>query len=402
MAESTIGERIRALRTPAYTQDDLAAAAQISVDVIRKLEQGRRHTASIGTLQRIAHALDVDIAALLGPSRPVSGAGEAQARVEAIREALTSVDDLLGELDGVDAPDLAELSRAVTYAWGARWAGRYGPLVAMVPRLLAEAAAATHDATAPEAGRAADLASQVHQITAEILLGLDASDLGYVAAREALRLAALVSDPLRAAAARDKLGRVLMRQGRFVDAERVCVATAEGMQPGGDASIAHLSVYGAVLLRGATAAARQGRTGAATDLLAEATAVAQRTGVDRTDYEVGFGPSIVVIQSVDCSVVTEDYVAAAAMARRMPPDSALPLVARARHLADVAHAQLRLGHDRVAESTLLAMEQAAPEWTAYQRLPRILVGELLARGRPSPRLRELARRLNATRAAQPS
>ncbi|MGH3867774.1 MAG: helix-turn-helix domain-containing protein [Pseudonocardiaceae bacterium] len=138
MAEPTIGERIRALRKPAYTQDDLAAAAQISVDVIHKLEQGRRHTASIGTLQRIARALDADIAALLGSSRPVSGTGEDQARVEAIRNALTSVDDLLGELDGADAPDLTEFSRTVTYAWGARMAGRFGPLVAMLPRLRAE------------------------------------------------------------------------------------------------------------------------------------------------------------------------------------------------------------------------------------------------------------------------
>jgi transcriptional regulator with XRE-family HTH domain len=402
MAESTIGERIRALRKPAYTQDSLAAAAEVSVDVIRKLEQGRRHTASIGTLQRIARALDVDIAALLDPSRPVSATDDDQTRVSAIRDALTSIDDLLGELDGADAPDLTELSRTVTYAWGARWAGRYEPLAAMLPRLLTEAAAATHGTAGSEAGRAADLAAQVHQITAEILLGLGASDLGYVAAREAVRLAALVSDPLRAAATRDTLGRVLMRQGRFVDAERVCVATAEDMQPEGDASTAHLSVYGGVLLRGATAAARQGRAGAATDLLAEATAVARRTGADRTDYDVVFGPSNVVMQSVDCSVVTEDYVAAAEMARTMPPDAALPLVSRSRHLADVAHAQLRLGHDRAAESTLLTIERAAPEWISHQQLPGVLVGELLTRGRPSPRLRALARRLNAVRAPQPS
>jgi hypothetical protein len=38
MAESMIGERIRALRVPVYTQDDLAVAADVSVDVIRKLE----------------------------------------------------------------------------------------------------------------------------------------------------------------------------------------------------------------------------------------------------------------------------------------------------------------------------------------------------------------------------
>jgi transcriptional regulator with XRE-family HTH domain len=63
MVDLTISERIRALCKPAYPQDDLAAAAQISVDVIRKLEQGLRHTASIGTLQRIARAVDVNLAA---------------------------------------------------------------------------------------------------------------------------------------------------------------------------------------------------------------------------------------------------------------------------------------------------------------------------------------------------
>jgi transcriptional regulator with XRE-family HTH domain len=52
MAELTIGERIRELRRGIFTQHDLAAAADVSVDVIRKLEQGRRLTASIGTLQR--------------------------------------------------------------------------------------------------------------------------------------------------------------------------------------------------------------------------------------------------------------------------------------------------------------------------------------------------------------
>jgi hypothetical protein len=42
------------------------------------------------------------------------------------------------------------------------------------------------------------------------------------------------------------------------------------------------------------------------------------------------------------------------------------------------------------------MERAAPEWTAHQQLPRVLVGELLTRGRPSARLRELSHRVNVT------
>ncbi len=63
--------RIRELRRGIYTQDDLAVAADVSVDVIRKLEQGRRHTASIATLARIAHVLDVDLAELLGPAASI-------------------------------------------------------------------------------------------------------------------------------------------------------------------------------------------------------------------------------------------------------------------------------------------------------------------------------------------
>ncbi|HEX2299866.1 MAG TPA: helix-turn-helix transcriptional regulator, partial [Pseudonocardiaceae bacterium] len=137
-----IGERIRELRRPTYTQIDLAVAAEVSVDVIRKLEQGRRHTASIATLARIARALGVDVAALLGTPRATSTASDQQDQVIAIRDALTSVDELLGELDDATAPGLTEFSRTVTYAFGLYWAGRYVPLTALLPRLLTEAAAA--------------------------------------------------------------------------------------------------------------------------------------------------------------------------------------------------------------------------------------------------------------------
>jgi hypothetical protein len=285
---------------------------------------------------------------------------------------------------------------------GSFYAGRYGPLAALLPRLLTDAQAAVHAATVADSGRAADLSAQVHQLTAGALVRFDAVDLGHVAAREALRLAALAPDPLRAASARYIFGHVLIRQGRFIDAERVAVATAEQVQPTGAASAAQLSVYGGLLLRGATAAARQRRTGAAADLLAEATTVARRTGMDRVDRDVIFGPSNLVMQSADCAMVAEDYVSAAAVARKMPRDSAMPLMFRSRHLADVAHAELRLGHPQTAESVLLTMERAAPEWTAHHRLPGLLVGELMAQGRPSVRLRELARRLNVARNARPS
>jgi transcriptional regulator with XRE-family HTH domain len=139
-AESPIGERIRRFRhNVVMTQDDLAAAADVSTDLIRKLEQGQRQTASIASLSRIARALGVGIAALLGPAPPAASAEQHQPQIVAIRDALTSVDDILGELDDVDAPDLTELARTVIHAWGLYWTCRYATLAAMLPRLLAEA-----------------------------------------------------------------------------------------------------------------------------------------------------------------------------------------------------------------------------------------------------------------------
>jgi transcriptional regulator with XRE-family HTH domain len=50
-----IGEQIAVLRRArGMTQDQLAEAAGVSVDVIRRLEQGVRHSARLNTLSKIA------------------------------------------------------------------------------------------------------------------------------------------------------------------------------------------------------------------------------------------------------------------------------------------------------------------------------------------------------------
>jgi transcriptional regulator with XRE-family HTH domain len=104
------------------TQDDLAGAAAVSTDVIRKLEQGRRHTASIRSLHRIAAALDVDLGELLGRESMPGAAPDAG--VVALRQAVADVTDLLGDVDGEPlSPRDAE--RSVTYLWGTYWSGKW-------------------------------------------------------------------------------------------------------------------------------------------------------------------------------------------------------------------------------------------------------------------------------------
>ncbi len=128
----TIGQRIIQLRGTTMTQSTLAAAAGVSVDLVRKLEQGRRHTVSIASLHRLACALDVDAGELLSKTTPLPDPGPDSGAV-AIRHALTTVDDLIGDDPDLTPLTLAEARRTVSYGWAAYWNGRYDDLGRLLP-----------------------------------------------------------------------------------------------------------------------------------------------------------------------------------------------------------------------------------------------------------------------------
>ncbi|MBI1757958.1 MAG: helix-turn-helix transcriptional regulator [Actinobacteria bacterium] len=396
----TIGDRIRELRTraqPRITQRELAERAGVSIDVIRKLEQGSKHSALIGTLQRIAHALDVEIALLLGQSRGLTvDATETtgMAGVSAIRYALTVLPEL-ADVDGEDTMLTAdELRRQVTYCWGAYWAGDYPALGATLPGLIQQARATVRLAT-DDRGAASDLIAQVYQIAGCVVAHLGHGDLAYIALDLAMRAARDSSDELRSAALYGSYAWLVQKQGRTDEAHHVAAMAAQRIEPKfSKAAPEELSLWGSLVLTSATAAARSGRVVESGDLLSVAEGIASRLGVDRNDYEAPFGPSQVIMQAVDIAVVTNQPGHALDQARRMPLDTRLPLAARSRHMTDVAFAHAALGHDDAALDTMLRVERAAPSWISYQAFPRVVVGDLLHNERRrNTQLRELAGRL---------
>jgi transcriptional regulator with XRE-family HTH domain len=394
--ESAIGERLRWLRRGAVmTQDDLAAAAGVSTDLIRKLEQGRRHTASIGSLHRIAVALDVDLGELLGRENMPDAAPDAG--VVALRQAVADVVDLLGDVEG-EPLSLREAERSVTYLWGTYWSGKHERLTELIPQALTGLSATLHAADAATRPKAAGNLAGAYWVGASTLTHLHYPDAAFMALRRAVDFALSSDDALLAAALKGSVSWQLMEGGRFEDSERLAVRTAESVEPRGDASMQDLSVYGTLLIRAATAAARDERGAAATDFLALAGDVAQRLGCNRIDYENPFGPSQVTMQTVDVNVVTENYPAALDAASQMPSDHGLPLVARCRHLADRACAHANLGQDEQALALLLTVEGMSPDWFRHQTLVRSVIGDLLAaeRRRSTP-LRELAKRVGVSR-----
>jgi transcriptional regulator with XRE-family HTH domain len=394
--QSTIGERIKRLRNGVLmTQDDLAAAAGVSTDLIRKLEQGRRHTASIGSLHRIAAALDVDLGELLGRDNMPDAAPNAG--VVALRQAVADVTDLLGDVEG-EPLSLRDAERSVTYLWGAYWSGKYEQLTELIPQALTGLRATMHAADAATRPKAAEQLAWGYWVAASTLTHLLQPDAAFMAVRRAVDLANNGDDALLAAALKGSLSWQLMVGGRFIEAERVAIRTAESIEPHGDVPVQDLTAYGSLLLTAATAAARDDRSTVAADFLGSASEVAQRVGSDRIDYETPFGPSQVTMQTVDVRVVTEDYPAALDAASRMPANPGLPLAARCRHLTDRACAHANLGQEEQALALLLTAEGISPDWIRHQTLARAVTRDLLAaeRRRSTP-LRQLAKRIGINR-----
>lgn len=391
MTDDTIGARIKRFRGP-MTQRELAERATVSKDLISKLEQGIKTSASMATLHKIARALDVDIADLVGKRYGVPST-DPDAGVVAIRRALTSVDDLLDDASDEPPVTLIEAQRAVDYAWGSYWSGRFSRLTAVLPGSIGQLRATAHSASAGEIAPAHELLARIYWVTGCTLVHLGQADPAFLAIREALKAAERGNDELLAAALRGSVSWQLLIEGRYEEAHGVALKAAATIEPRGNVPVEQLTMHGSLLLSGAVAAGRDQRTAEALSLAGESNEVAQRLGRDRKDYETLFGTSQVVMQLVDINNSAERYPEALKAARGMPRENGLTPVAQARHLLDKGAALARTGQTQKALDMLLTAERVGgEEWVKYQTLLRQVLGELLEEDRQSP-LRAFARRV---------
>lgn len=192
-----------------FTQQQLADVAGVSVDLVRKLEQGLRQTASIPYLQRIARALDVDLADLIGEPAALTSA-DPSAGVVAIRRTLTPVDDLVGEaLVEAEPPAIADAQRTVDYAWGSYWGGSYELLGSILPTALLQLRATARLANPKDRPTAHELLARIYWPTGCTLVHLGHTDPAFAAVRLALEAAGQGNNELLAATLRG-VGRVTL------------------------------------------------------------------------------------------------------------------------------------------------------------------------------------------------
>lgn len=262
----SIGDRIRVFREfRDVTQEQLAARSGVSVDTIRKLEQGIRQSARITTLRALARALDVQLERLLGQPTVTHQLTEDGGLI-ALRDAIQDIDALPGvPLDGdPEAPPTADAwVSSIRHATGQYWSGDYSELSSTLPMLLRDGRAVARETPTERVWQQLALA---YQIAASLATQAGHPDWAFGAVEKQLTAAQRASDPLAEGMGVSTLSWVLLRQGRWEQAQAVAEKKADDLEPSfRRGSAEHLAVYGNLLVAAATAgrATRPARRGAA-------------------------------------------------------------------------------------------------------------------------------------------
>ncbi|GLZ15871.1 hypothetical protein Acsp04_61060 [Actinomadura sp. NBRC 104425] len=401
MKDASISERVRSLRTRrGMTQEELAERSGLSVAVIRKIEQGG--TGRMETYHQLARALGVKTVWFVTPSSPEPSEARADDIVLAdMRSAINppiglSGRPLYGTADG-DQPDLHRLKRAVASIAAAYHDDRYDDLAAMMPGLVKSA---HHHVDAYDTGddhrEALRLRADITGLAGRYLIQIRAHDLALIALHGSLRDALEIGDMGLAAAAVSSQAWAMLRQGRLDEVERLCVDTADQIEPKmSTATPDELAGWGYLLLRAAGAASRNNKPEEAREYALTASTAGARLGRQHEDLagHISFGPLTTELHRAEVELLDDKPDRTLEISRNLPQGvGKVHASTWDRHRLDRAKAQLRTGDAEKATETMKKIRADHPSWLRYQQYGRDIMREILqSRPRmPSEEMLDLA------------
>jgi transcriptional regulator with XRE-family HTH domain len=383
----TIGYQLRRLRRlRGLTQEELADRADVSRDLVAKLEQGRRRTARITSLASLARALDVELSALVTRAAP--------ARHEPIPRR-SDRRSAAGIAIGDRATAMTDVSALVDRVHCAYQAARYGEAAALLPSVSQTVDALVAEGPAKERREALRLQASIAVAAAKLATKAGDALAGRLAAERARDAAEAAEDPFGRAASTYQLSCALLQAGGQEDrdnAEELAVSCAEDLRT---ADANSLTWRGALTLISAIIAARRRDPAETRRRLDHAEDLARRLGTDGNIGWTAFGPTNVMIHRLSATVALDDPHTALATGEQIDI-TAMPVGLHGRqaqfHLDSAsAHAQIR--EDAFAVIHLLDTERVAPEFVLTHPDVRRLIRDLLAcERRTVPGLRGLALR----------
>lgn len=391
-----LGDRLARLRRLAdLTQERLSELSGVSVDVIRKLEQHRKHSVRLPTLHKLAAGLGVEVTGLLGAPPALSDDHGESAELVAVRRAI-----MPSPLASIPEPDSAEplsldlLRAEISDAWALYHAAEFEQLTRSLPRIIQDAGIAVSASQGDRLDEARVALGKSLQLGGHLAIRLGKTDLALSSLERALLAADSSGEPLLAPMISNSIAWAYQRQNRLDDAERLAVHAADSVERNGRRTAEDIRVWGGLLISSATSIGRAGDYQQASDMLKMAEAAAGRLAtlpppVNSKLVSV-FDRSAVRIERVRLAVQHGQPKTALDLAQGIRWNSDTPPSWRTWLMLDIARARTDLGDAEGAVKALRSLQRYSPQWIRHHTLAVTIVRDLWAgRSRPTG-LRKLA------------
>lgn len=395
MAEH-LGDRLAHLRRLAdLTQEELAEKSGVSVDVVRKLEQHRKHSARLPTLHALASGLGVELTGLMGDPPAVANQNAETPELVALRRAIMP-SRLTPPAEPAEVEPLTlELLRAeVADGWTLYHSARFGELLQALPGIIADARLAVSVGWDGKHAPAHTALGKALQLGGHLAIRLGKTDLALAALERALDVADHADDPLLAAMLANSIAWAYQRQDRLEDAQIVAATAAEKVKAAGLDTAERLRVWGGLRISAATSTARQGDYAQASSMLAEAEEIAGELShlpppKDSKLVSV-FNRSAVRIERVRLATQYGRPQEALDLAAGMRLSAETPPSWRTWLLLDTARAYTDLGDVPNAVKQLETLRRREPDWMRHHNLAVAIVSDLWATAPRVSGVRKLA------------
>ncbi|MGE7387617.1 helix-turn-helix domain-containing protein [Streptomyces sp. NPDC004126] len=396
MASEHLGDRLSRLRRFAdLTQEGLAERSGVSVDVVRKLEQRRKHSARLPTLHALSKGLGVELTSLLGdpPGVPSNGEADSPALVAVRRAIMPPLFAPPVEPAGVERLSLPLLRAELAAGWTLYHAADFGRLMEVLPGVIADARllAAVGNADQRAAGQAA--LGKALQLGGHLAIRLGKTDLALSALERAYAAAGDSADPLLAPMLSNSVAWAYQRQARLDDARNLAVHAADAVEREHTGTSEGVRVWGGLLMSAATSYARSDDYATANEMMVTAEKAAGRLATlpppaDGKLVSV-FSRSSVRIERVRLAVQHERPEEALMLAKGIRLSKDTPPSWRTWLLLDLARAHADLGDAAGALKALERLRKVAPGWMRHHTLAVAIVTDLWAGRHHPPGLRQL-------------
>lgn len=371
-----VGQRVAmARKLQGITQKQLATQANVSLGLVKAVEQGRAPATPAFT-SACARALKVAYADLTDQPYPSNTRDEqmVHAGVNEIRRELAAY--RMPPADVSPRP-FAELAADVVTASQLRHGVQLGDLSGLLPGLLHDLRVAWFNTEGHDQERIFGLLAEAYAATSQVVYKIGYVDLSslavdryeWAAAKSGDRFAVLIGDYQRAGE--------MICAADWLGAERFLESSRKQLEPElGAGDPVTLSVYGNLHLKSGLAAARGGRKDVADAHLAEAVETANRIGVDRDDYRLCFGPTNAAIWSVGLAVELMDGTEAVKRSQSVQLPAGTPRERVGHHYIDLARGFLMHGDRPGAFGALQVAKRIAPTQTRYHPMVRETIRQL--------------------------